>query len=100
VIVVLLLPHFQLVRASFVLPLNIVKLTVNKQNADNCENCKCAVCCLSVCLYTNAPQVKLYVLKIHRVEVLTVTELRIQGFWDVMLCQWIFCLERSLCLHR
>jgi len=50
---------------------------------------------LSVHLYTNAPQVKLYVLQIRRVVVLTVTELMIQDFWDVMQCQWIFCVLKD-----
>jgi hypothetical protein len=50
---------------------------------------------LSVHLYTNAPQVKMYVLQICRVVVLTVTELRIQDFWDVMQFQWIFCVLKD-----
>ena len=53
-----------------------------------------SVCCLSVRFYANASQVKLCVMKIHRVEFLTVGKLRIQDFWDVVQCQWIFlCLE-------
>jgi hypothetical protein len=74
VIVLLLVPNFQLVSASFVLPLNIVKLTVPSMTLTfvRIVNLYLSIC-LSLCFYTNAPQVKLFVLKILRVEVLTVT---------------------------
>jgi hypothetical protein len=98
VTVLLLLLNVQLVRASFVLPLNIMKLTVTNKTPIivRIVNVLCVVC-LSVHLYTKAPQVKLYVLNIHRVEVLTVTKLRIQDFWDVMQCLWIFYVLKDHC---
>jgi hypothetical protein len=67
VIVLLLLPNFQLVGASVVLPLNVMKLTVPCKMLIIVRTVNVSSVCLSVCpsvrLYTNAPQMKLYVLQ-------------------------------------